>query len=325
MNLCAFDDRTGKFVTPMFAKKYDDNGVKNTFSCVDPSCNGRLKLRNCVDRVDHFAHVNSGDCSKYSRTIRQESEDHLEAKRQLKMVFENGFNISIKRTCPYNNQCSEIIVIPPISNTASIEIEYHFNFNGGSKYADVVYLDGGGIKYIFEIYNTSETHEYNRPDPWFEIDAKSLLNIIQDVESDKNLLFFCLRKINCNRCITSKLNSELGRCFENKKRDCFYKAEKIRLQLIADEKAQQILIEMIESQKILNAKLEKEKLERVAKNESDKAKLNNCRMCNCPNYKDTWSIHYCTNRGCDCYVVRIGCCYKCGDKKYGRKTTQQDA
>lgn len=302
MNLCALDKRTGKFITPRLAERYDDNGAKNTFSCVDPSCNGDLKLRKCGARIDHFAHITVGGCSKYSRAVRLESEEHLEAKRQLKMVFENGFNISIKRTCPYNNKCSKTIVIPPISDSVTIDIEYHFNFNGGSKYADVVYLDNGAIKYIFEIYNTSETHEYNRPDPWFEIDAKSLLNIVEDVKPDKNLIFFCIRRVNCSKCIKEKSESEEReeRRLEEKKQ-CNYRAEKIRLKLIADEK---------------------EKLERIAKNEAEQRRLNSCRMCDFHNHKDTWNKYHCTNTACDCFIVRQKYCYTCGDKKYGRGATR---
>ena len=52
-------------------------------------------------------------------------------------------------------------MIPPITNTISIEVEQHSTFNGGSKYADVVYFDNGVIKNIFEIYDTSETHAYD--------------------------------------------------------------------------------------------------------------------------------------------------------------------
>ncbi len=284
MNLCAIDKRTLKFITPSFAERYDANGVKNQFRCVDANCNGDLKFRVCPTKKNHFAHIHKCVCTKYTRKSGGDVAIHLEAQRQLKSILENGFNVSIQHTCPYNNKCSKIITIPPMTDTTTIELEYHFNYNGCPKYADVAYLDNGEIKYIFEILNTSETHEDNRPEPWCEIIASSLLNIIEDAKKSKNILFHCVRRYNCNKCkyIKSKkeIEKEFKQCFEKKIIQCRYQAKK---------------------------KLEDEKM-----------KLKQCKLCFCNNCEDTWQNHFFDDCK-DCMVVRKTYCYKCGDNKFGCK------
>ena len=88
MSLCALDKRSGRFLTPKLATKLDDNGVENTSICVDPACNSDLKLRQPTERVDHFVNISAGECSKYSRTIRQKSEEHSKWFMKMGSIFQ---------------------------------------------------------------------------------------------------------------------------------------------------------------------------------------------------------------------------------------------
>ena len=81
-----------------------------------------------------------------------------------------------------------------------IKLEHRFEHNNGVKIADVGYLDEDEIVCIFEIYNTHKTRSEDRPEPWFEIDAVTLINIANE---NKNpvLEIPCIRCENCPECI----------------------------------------------------------------------------------------------------------------------------
>ena len=82
--------------------------------------------------------------------------------------------------------------IPETRETSNIQLEYRFEYDG-PKIADVAYIENGEILCIFEICHTHKTQSENRPEPWFEIDALSLIN---NVNNAKNSSI----KINCIRC-----------------------------------------------------------------------------------------------------------------------------
>ena len=68
------------------------------------------------------------------------------------------------------------------------------------KIADVAYINDTNIIYIFEICHTSKTSSINRPEPWFEIDAKTLIKIAND-NSLTLLEIPCIRCEKCDVCI----------------------------------------------------------------------------------------------------------------------------
>jgi len=121
----------------------------------------------------------------------------------MKRLLDNKQQIVMIRICIKSNgpNCSggeiEEHVIPIISETSYIIPEYKFNYNG-LKYADIAYIDNNEIVCIFEICNTHRTEETNRPEPWYEIDAKKLINSVN--MADNIIKIHCIRKIPCDDC-----------------------------------------------------------------------------------------------------------------------------
>ena len=59
-----------------------------------------------------------------------------------------------------------------------IKLEHRFTYNNGIKYADVAYLHRNNLVGIFEIYHTHKTREEDRPEPWYEFDASTVLRLV---------------------------------------------------------------------------------------------------------------------------------------------------
>lgn len=186
--LGAINKHTGEYVYPKIANK------KDSYIC--PDCNKDLTLCQGKIRTHHFRHkVDSvNPCNHYDHP--SESQIHKDAKALLKTLLDKKIPITFIRkceTCEKPNVCK--IKIPEAS---TVHIEYRFEYNG-PKIADVALLDEGAIVYIFEICNTHRTCAENRPEPWFEIDAKTLVETANDV-SDTLLQIPCIRNEKCYKC-----------------------------------------------------------------------------------------------------------------------------
>ena len=106
--------------------------------------------------------------------------------------------ISFLRNCDCCKK-NEEFEIPEISEGSKIQLEYRFEHNG-VKIADVAYLEDGEILCIFEICNTHKTCSENRPEPWFEIDALTLIKLANDSDL-VSLQIPCIRREKCEACI----------------------------------------------------------------------------------------------------------------------------
>lgn len=197
LSLGAINKITRKYVYPNIANKQDE------YICIE--CDKDLICVQGEIRVHHFRHkVDSiNPCHHYSNPT--ESQIHKNAKMLLKNLLERQIPISFSRNCCCCKNIEEF-QIPEITETSVIQLEYRFEYNG-LKIADVAYIDNGEIVCIFEIYNTHKTHSGNRPDPWFEIDATTLLKIAND-NTLTSLQIPCIRYEKCDECI-EKENSNL--------------------------------------------------------------------------------------------------------------------
>jgi hypothetical protein len=90
--------------------------------------------------------------------------------------------------------------IPQLSDTSVIQLEHRFQYNGDLKIADVAYLDEGEITCLFEICYKHKTNSWCRPEPWFEIDAESLIHNSNSLVSDKIISISCIRNEICEEC-----------------------------------------------------------------------------------------------------------------------------
>ena len=193
--LGAINKLTGEYVYPKNANK------KDKYEC--PDCGDNLIL--CHGEIINPYYRHEADrinpCYYYSKPT--ESQIHKDAKFLLKNLLERKIPISFIRNCCCCKK-NEEYEIPEISETSNIQMEYRFEYNG-LKIVDVVYLDDGEILCIFEICNTHKTCSENRPEPWFEIDAETLIKMAND-NSLTSLQIPCIRCEKCDDCIEKEKN-----------------------------------------------------------------------------------------------------------------------
>jgi competence CoiA-like predicted nuclease len=193
LSLGAINKHTGEYIYPKIANKKDE------YIC--PECNKDLILCQGEIRIHHFRHkVDSvNPCHHYSNP--SETQLHKDAKILLKHLLERKNPISFIRNCCCCKK-NEEFEIPEISENSVIKLEYRFEYNG-IKIADVAYIDDDELLCIFEICNTHKTCSENRPEPWFEIKAETLIKIAND-NSLTSLLIPCIRCEKCEVCIETE-------------------------------------------------------------------------------------------------------------------------
>lgn len=197
LSLGAIHKQTREYVYPKIANK------KEQYIC--PQCHKDLILCQGQIKAHHFRHKvdHVNPCHHYSHP--SESEIHKDAKHLLKQLLERKIPITFQRECCSCNKKEEY-EIPEMTETSTISLEYRFEFNGGTKIADVAYLEDNEILCIFEICNTHKTCSENRPEPWFEIDAKTLIQLAN--ETSLHLLQIpCIRSEKCEDCVNIELSN----------------------------------------------------------------------------------------------------------------------
>jgi hypothetical protein len=191
LSLGAINTLTGEYVYPRIANK------KDKYHC--PECEKELILVKGEIRVHHFRHKKDDNpCNHYSHPT--ESQVHKDAKKILKSLLENKMPIQFVRNCVCCRKKQEFEIPEMGVESSVIQLEHRFEHNNGLKIADVGYLDEDEIVCIFEIYHTHKTRSEDRPEPWFEIDAVTLINLANE---NKNPVFEipCIRDEYCPECI----------------------------------------------------------------------------------------------------------------------------
>jgi hypothetical protein len=202
ISLGAINKLTGEYVYPKIANKKDE------YSC--PECNKDLIICQGDVRVHHFRHkVATNPCHHYSSPT--ETQIHKDAKLLMKTLLDKKIPVSFVRNCCCckNNEEFEI---PETSETSNIQFEYRFEYHG-PKVADVAYIDNGEILCIFEICNTHKTRGENRPEPWFEIDAETLIRVAND-NCLSQIQIPCIRCEKCEDCVErekKQIKNEINR------------------------------------------------------------------------------------------------------------------
>jgi hypothetical protein len=188
--LGAINKKTREYVYPKIANK------KDKYCC--PECDKDLILHQGNIRIHHFVHkfTESEPCNYYN--FPTESQIHRAAKLLLKTLLDKKEKISFIRKCCHCKKDEEF-EIPETTETSNIELEYRFEYDG-LKIADVAYIENGEIFCIFEICHTHKTKSENRPEPWFEIDALSLIQNINNT-NNSSIKINCIRCEKCEECI----------------------------------------------------------------------------------------------------------------------------
>jgi hypothetical protein len=190
LSLGAINKLTGEYIYPKIANKKDE------YICIE--CNKDLILCQGKIRVSYFRHkIDSiNPCHYYNNPT--ESQIHKDAKMLMKTILEKKIPISFIRNCCCCKQNDEY-EIPETTETSIIQLEHRFKYNG-PKIADVAYIDINEILCIFEICNTHKTCSENRPEPWFELSANTLLKMANDIHLN-SLKIPCIRCEKCENCI----------------------------------------------------------------------------------------------------------------------------
>tara|TARA_B100000886_G_scaffold333284_1_gene287042 strand:+ start:580 stop:1680 length:1101 start_codon:yes stop_codon:yes gene_type:complete len=192
--LGAINKDTGEYEHPKIATK------QNRYMCTE--CHNELILCKGNIRAPYFRHkvVSGNTCNHY--TSPSEGEIHKDAKLLLKSLLERKNQIKCTRSCCCC-KINEEFEIPEMTEGSVIKLEYRFEYNG-PKIADVAYIDDDEIVCIFEICNTHKTNSENRPEPWFEIDAETLISMANDNRLT-SLKIPCIRVEKCDKCIMKEL------------------------------------------------------------------------------------------------------------------------
>jgi uncharacterized protein YkuJ len=193
--LGAINKQTGDYVYPKIANKKDE------YVC--PECNKDLILCQGEIKRHHFRHkVDSVNPCHHHYSNPTETQIHKDGKMAMKYLLERKIPISFIRNCCSCKKSAEIN-LPEITEGSKIELEYRFEYNG-TKIADVAYIDNDDVFCVFEIYSTHKTSSGNRPEPWFEIDAETLIKLAND-NSVSHIKIPCIRCEKCGHCIEKEL------------------------------------------------------------------------------------------------------------------------
>jgi hypothetical protein len=189
VSLGAINKLTGEYVYPRIANK------KDKYIC--PECNKDLILVQGETRIHHFRHkVDSiNPCHHYSKP--SESQIHKDGKMLMKNLLENKIPLQFIRQCVSCKISSEIY-LPEITEDSTIKLEHRFNYEDELRIADVAHTLNGEIKGIYEICNTHKTCSEDRPEPWVEINANSLLTLAN--AKNESLIINCIRCEKCDKC-----------------------------------------------------------------------------------------------------------------------------
>jgi hypothetical protein len=191
ISLGAITKMTDEYVYPKIANKHDH------YVC--PDCNQDLILVRGSKIRDHFRHkTNKANPCKYYDAP-NESQIHKDAKMLMKTLLENGTTLQFMRTCPSCKKRYEI-PLPKIKPESTIALEHRFDHECSTRIADVAHIcNADEIEAIYEICHTHHTSKEDRPEPWVEIDAKSLLTSV-NTTTNRAFVVSCIRREDCVNC-----------------------------------------------------------------------------------------------------------------------------
>jgi hypothetical protein len=188
LRMGALNKENNKYEKPSTADK------KNKYIC--PECKGDVIVKKGTIKVHHFAHKSQEDpCIYYKHP--SETQIHKDAKMLMKNILESKRVLSFNRYCLDCEKAVKKIVVDAYTESTKIEVEHRFQYNDALQIADVAYLDSNEIKFIFEICHKHKTRAEKRPEPWFEIQASSFINSMND-NNDK---IICIREETCEECV----------------------------------------------------------------------------------------------------------------------------
>lgn len=161
---------------------------------VCPGCGEPVIIRKGDVKIHHFAHKpGERDCKFYEHP--GEGEIHKLAKhniadwlrkRKIKWII-----CPCPKGCTYNEQIK-------YEDGDEVMVEYRVS---DKCIVDVAVVNKDKVRYVFEIYNTHKTTR-ETPEPWFEVDAKEILETGDINVFMGNMHIHCIRKDRyCSTCV----------------------------------------------------------------------------------------------------------------------------
>lgn len=199
VTLGAINKTTQTYEYPRIANKQDD------YVC--PDCSQELIL--CQGAVNkwHFRHHSDKTnlCVRYSEPT--ESQIHKDAKMILQQLIEHN-RLVVYRPC-YGCKQEEVFEIPPMTDIMTVVQEYRFSFKGNDgKYtetvngvADVALVEEGDVVAVFEVCHTHKTCEDARFEPWFEFNARDVIDCAGEDDEKESVRIPCIRHLRCDECV----------------------------------------------------------------------------------------------------------------------------
>lgn len=195
----AFDRTTGLYVSPYEATKLKSKNMD--YVCI--GCGEDVFCRKGEVNEHHFAHFKNSKCDFFEK--KYDTQIHNTAQKMMTDLLNSGVECCFKQRC--SGGCNEYMECPSYKKTDitdDVKMEHSFRYNENDRRADIAVLDNcGNMLFIIEIYNTSRTDEWKRPDEWVEVEANNVIKIINSEEKDEDgcVWFECMRCINCEECI----------------------------------------------------------------------------------------------------------------------------
>ncbi len=174
--LGAIDAETLEWTRPIDATK------DRKYKCVE--CDEYVIIKKGSIRKHHFSHFSKSACEYFDRP--NESQIHKDAKLRFARKLKRKTPIWIHVKC--SDGCRTYVHVIQYKDGDEVVVEYREP--SGKYIADIAVLNGGSVRYIFEIRHTHKTVT-QRPEPWFELAA-----VDDDVD------YYCMRERGkCNCCI----------------------------------------------------------------------------------------------------------------------------
>jgi hypothetical protein len=241
ISLGAIHKVTNKYVYPTIAKKADEHFC--------PDCNNDVIVVQGEILRHHFRHKSDKVRPCYYYDKPNESQIHKDAKMLMKTLLKNKTPIEITRKCQ-SCQKSDKFKLPEMTKDSIITLEHRFTYNNAVKIADVAHTLNGEIQCIYEICHTHKTSDEDRPEPWVEIDAESLIKSVNNkIAVLHNIVFniLCKRRYKCDSCIKEE-QIQQEQYEEMKRKMQEEQQEKIK----QEQQEQQKRMKQIENNKIKN-------------------------------------------------------------------------
>ena len=245
ISLGAIHKVTNKYVYPTIAKKADEHFC--------PDCNNDVIVVQGEILRHHFRHKSDKGRPCYYYDKPHESQIHKDAKLLMKTLLENKTQIEFTRKCQ-SCQVSDKIKLPEMTKDSIITSEHRFTYNNAVKIADVAHTLNGEIQCIYEICHTHKTSDEDRPEPWVEINAESLIKSVNNkIAVLHNLVFniLCKRRFKCDSCI--KFTCQQAQIQQEQYEEMKRKMQEEQQEKIKQEQQeQQERMKQIENNKIKN-------------------------------------------------------------------------